>query len=609
MRKIFSFLCSFIFLFCFFVSSAFAAENFLSAADVTYTVRSAGLTHVEFVMSLTNTSSQFYASSYSINVGFEHLLNLKASDPQGSITPRVTQTDEGQTIALNFNKRVVGIGNTLQFHMSFDTPDVAKHLGTIWEVNIPGLSKSSEFSKFDVHVRVPASFGNPAYVKPSFSQTMLLDFTKEDLQKSGISIAFGTQQIYDYELTYHIQNTNIIPIQTEISLPPTTNYQESFIDSIEPQPTQVVQDADGNWLARFSLLPSQRKDIVVKGKALLKLKPHKQPLSSSERAKYLTEQPYWQVSNADIQAITQTTKTPQEIYDYVVQKLKYDFSRVLNNNPRIGAAQILKNPDSAVCLEFTDLFIALARAAGIPAREIDGFAVTDNSRQRPLSLVKDVLHAWPEYYDDEKQAWIMIDPTWENTTGGVDYFHTLDFDHLAFTIKGMKSEYPIPAGGYKLSGQEDNKDVNVTVSDVRPVILRKIAILKTISDEIMAGFPLSGTLTFRNVGNALLDSQEVVIQSSSFHPNQTRIFIKPIPPFGTTESDFSLGSSQFLTNKKDVITISVADKNVIHPIKISPFSFAQFNITGGMFYAGISTIILSVIAITTGCLLIFQRRK
>jgi len=59
----------------------------------------------------------------------------------------------------------------------------------------------------------------------------------------------------------------------------------------------------------------------------------------------------------------------------------------------------LDNTTNAVCLEYTDLFVTLARAAGIPSRSIEGFAYTKNSRLRPLSLVDDVLHAWVQYYD------------------------------------------------------------------------------------------------------------------------------------------------------------------------------------------------------------------
>jgi len=51
----------------------------------------------------------------------------------------------------------------------------------------------------------------------------------------------------------------------------------------------------------------------------------------------------------------------------------------------------------------------------------------------------------------------MVDPTWGNTTGGVDYFNTFDFDHLAFVVKGISSTYPVPAGGYKLTGDENKK--------------------------------------------------------------------------------------------------------------------------------------------------------
>jgi len=61
-------------------------------------------------------------------------------------------------------------------------------------------------------------------------------------------------------------------------------------------------------------------------------------------------------------------------------------------------------------MEFTDLFIALSRAAGIPAREINGFAYTDDIRLRPLDLVTDMLHAWPEYYDEEKESGHLLTP-------------------------------------------------------------------------------------------------------------------------------------------------------------------------------------------------------
>ncbi len=611
MRKIFLLCCFFLFFFLFTQSPIHAADNFTTANDVTYTVAPNGLTHVGLVISLTNTSSQYYASLYSIKVGFDHIQDISARDAEGPIVPKLTKTDDGQTVELQFNQRVVGKGNTLKFNVSFDTTDVAQQNGSIWEINIPGLAESTEFTSFDVHVRVPSSFGKPAYIKPAISPNtnVSLDFTKGQLQQSGISLAFGNEQSYDFNLAYHVKNNHVYPVRTEIALPPTTNYQEVVIQDISPKPSNVIIDKDGNWLAQYSLLPSETKDIMVNGKALLQLIPKKQVLSSDDRAKYLKEQTYWQTSNEELKQLAATLKTPQAIYGYVVKTLHYDFGRVLNSNPRLGAVKALKDPQSAVCLEFTDLFITLARAAGIPSREVDGYAVTDNAKQRPLSLVKDVLHAWPEYYDDTQQTWIMVDPTWGNTTGGVDYFDVLDFDHITFAIKGIDSEYPISAGGYKLSTVSDTKDVNVSVSTTPPTKVRTIQLIKNIPDEIMGGFPVRGLLTFKNTGNVLLEPQDVNIESNSLTPRDMAMRIDQIPPFGTITSHFSFDKTPFLTNKRDVITMRVADTSVQHPIHITPLSLKQFKISGGFSYAALFTIIISVFAIAAGSVFIFRHGR
>src|SRR5258707_13577173 len=102
-------------------------------------------------------------------------------------------------------------------------------------------------------------------------------------------------------------------------------------------------------------------------------------------------------------------------------------------------------------MEFTDLFIAMARAAGIRAREINGYAYTENKDSEPLSLVADVLHSWPEYWDKYNKEWILVDPTWGNTTHGIDFFHKLDLRHFTFVIHGVNSEFPLSPGSYKLS--------------------------------------------------------------------------------------------------------------------------------------------------------------
>ena len=79
--------------------------------------------------------------------------------------------------------------------MSFDTPDVAKQIGDVWEINIPGIKNKDDFSSFTAQVKVPSSFGQPSYIKPQQPDNSLL-FTKDQLETSGISIAFGDNQRY-----------------------------------------------------------------------------------------------------------------------------------------------------------------------------------------------------------------------------------------------------------------------------------------------------------------------------------------------------------------------------------------------------------------------------
>jgi hypothetical protein len=56
------------------------------------------------------------------------------------------------------------------------------------------------------------------------------------------------------------------------------------------------------------------------------------------------------------------------------------------------------------CKNFTLLFVALARASGIPAREVSGLAFVTGGKPRFAG------HAWAEIHDAHQ--WVTVDPTW-----------------------------------------------------------------------------------------------------------------------------------------------------------------------------------------------------
>lgn len=571
-----------------------ASENFATSYEVTYTVSENGSTHASYDISLTNKDSQYYVASYKVNVGFSRIENVTAKDGSGSIAPEVNKSATGYTVGVVFNDEVVGINNTLFFNISFDTPDVVQKQGSIWEVNIPGVFDQNAFTSFNVHVRVPQKLGTPTFVKPE-SAGLKLDFSKEQLGKSGISLGFGDKQSYAFSLDYHLKNENLFPIRTEIALPPQTNYQDVSIEDISPPPLDVTVDSDGNWLAQYSLLPSKKIDVTVSGKVKLYLYPKKEPLSEIQLSKYLKQRKYWETTD-EMKKLAKELKTPRAIYNYVVNKLTYDFSRVTSSKGRVGAKGVFDDPSSAVCLEFTDLFVALSRAAGIPARELNGFAYTQNTRQRPLALVQDILHAWPEYYDYNRQTWIMVDPTWGNTTGGVNYFDTLDFDHFTFVIKGEQSDYPIPAGGYKLPGDEEKKDVSVAFTKDFSFEAAEVDLLVDLPKTVIAGFPVKGSVTVFNKSKTPYPSDMVVVRNDKLMPKENKKAVTLIPPYGKREIPVLFEKTPILTNTTIIATIRFSDSLIPQQIRILPVYLTVWGLGGGVVILGTTITILSIIA-------------
>ncbi len=611
MKKIL-FLLFVVIIFFFSVRNAYAEENFSTNYSISYNISQNGNARVNFKVILTNKTTNYYASYYKIQLGVTDIENIKASDAEGEIKPDITKDTRGTTVGIPFNQRVVGLEQKLTFNLSFDTQGIAENLGRILEVNIPGLSNQNDFSVFSVNVITPSALGAPAYIKPAVinSTSSNLTFTKETLGKSGVYIAYGDYQVYSFDLTYHLYNNNLFKIKTEIALPPNTNYQDSEINQMIPAPVNVRVDSDGNWLAEYVLSASQKLDVHVKGKAKVSLISRPEELSESLKAEYLKPQPFWQSDNIQIKKLANNLKTPQAIYNYVVKTLSYDFSRVTTNKPRLGAQKVLDEPTSAVCLEFNDLFIALSRAAGIPAREVDGYAFTENSRERPLSLVKDILHAWPEYYDNDRKTWIMVDPTWGKTTGGVDYFNVLDFDHLAFVIKGKDSGYPVPAGGYKLPGQENKKDVLVNVDTHLDETLSTFKTDLEITKSAFPWAPVYGQIIIKNEGGQISQPQTIKVETDILEPQNQEISIDSIPPYGNISIPLKFTTPSLLTNRQDQVTITIGQKVITAKILISPFNFSKVQLlaVGGALIVIFTTFIF-IITSKSGHLHLFKQKE
>ena len=571
---------------------SFAAEEFATSYDVLYDVDESGITTVTEKVTFRNLTSEYYASQFKLTIGATQVFDIKASDPGGTLDVTQEQKDTLTTIGVKFNQQVAGLGKTLPWTITFKSKDFAEKSGKVWEVRVPKVSSSSNLESYNLTLSVPQSFGAPSLISPvpnsqtTSSGKIFLTFDKEKLQASGISANFGTNQLYDFDLTYHLENSNWMPILTNIALPPDTSYQDVIYQRIDPKPLNVTVDNDGNYLAWYRLNRSQKLDVRLTGSAKLytSSKVRNPTLDEALRKKYTEARKFWEKDNPQIigklneilgdDPPKDSGEKVKMIFQFVVNYLKYDSGRLKDTIERLGAVTALNNPNSAVCMEFTDLFIALTRAAGIPSRELDGYAYTANNTLRPLSLTKDVLHAWPEYFD-ERRGWVMVDPTWENTTGGVDYFSKLDLNHFVFVVKGSSSSEPIPAGSYKYNGQ-DTHDVKVSLSDTDFLGKAQIDVQIETPDPILAGFPGVVKVKITNTGNAFYPSAPLGLSANRILLlNADAQKLGPIPPYGNAEFVFNIRTKSLLDSYEDQISIFVGGQKFTKDVTIKPFVLFQ----------------------------------
>jgi len=585
-------------------AKANAIQEFDILTNSTYEAFESGATKVKQIIAIKNNTDFTYTPSYSITLGLKDLKNLKVFNKEGSLPNTLRDLGErGESIEITFPNRIVGMGLKNEFELSYETDEIVEQKGSIWEINIPGLSNPDDFGEYNVSLIIPETFGRPTIVKPhkNLLSGRKYTFNKQDIGKSGIFIIFGDNQTYYLRLSYHISNPKVIPVKTEIALPPQTTYQDTRIKSINPEPLDVYEDQDGNWLAVYNLAPGETKSI----NAEILVRVYSKPIfEEKEPSEYLAASKYWEVNDPEIKKVAQELKTPRAIYDYVVKTLSYNYQKVSENNVRLGARESLKRKDFAVCLEFTDLFVALARAAGIRARSVEGFAYTQNSKLRPLSLVEDVLHSWPEYYDEPTKTWIMIDPTWGNTTLGMDYFSSLDYDHIAFVVKGKDSIYPIPAGGYKISSK--TKDVIVSFANPDDFYDKnKTGVDFMFPSRALSAMPIGAVVEISNKGNLPVRNKKLIV-SSDLSPQFQEFYIDKILPYGILKQEIKFAKTPFLTNKTYGVTIQFDGNTLRRDVYVGIFPSGFMIIAGGVLFAG--SIALSIIAHKTWSLY-FQRRK
>ena len=170
---------------------------------------------------------------------------------------------------------------------------------------------------------------------------------------------------------------------------------------------ELVLRIDG--LGDYAVPQAARQRVeVVDGETLVRLGRHdlddRVALPDDERSSALEATTRYNVDDAVVTVLVEALMAQADGLDEQVRLLADWVSETLDDSYARNAetaVQILEN-GAGDCTEHACLFVTMARAAGIPAREVGGIVYGGDQQF--------AWHAWAEVYDGDR--WISVDPGW-----------------------------------------------------------------------------------------------------------------------------------------------------------------------------------------------------
>ncbi|MDQ5943938.1 MAG: Transglutaminase family protein [Patescibacteria group bacterium] len=461
-----------------------AATDFTYDIALNYKLQDSGTTTVTANYKVTYNRPDRILDLIRIAAPTNDVQNLKATSASGGAIATSLEQKSSEGLGYNYDYKEITVdftapdarGSVLEFTVSYDTNELTDVKGSSRTLYVPSLSQIGADEKYTVSVSVPQDFGKlfSTGILPELNgadgNLVRYTFPKAADLKRSVSLIFGESTIYEANFAFPLDNTSGQTKRFTIALPPDTSSQKIFIKKLTPEPIATRLDPDGNILADYDV-PARTK-IVVNTDVAAQVKYLEYDLSTSgsmqdipaEIAKKYTKQTqYWQSTSPELQVkAAQTVAGTDKVIDKVRNLYKLTVDTLSYNNEKIqynirqGSDKALANPDNAVCLEYSDLLIALLRSQNIPARMPVGYAYAGNLKQS--KAVADSLHSWVEVYVPGI-GWMNLDPTWGEK---FDNFGKSDLDHFAFAVWGSDDATPtaVMVGDQDMNYQYENTTIS-----------------------------------------------------------------------------------------------------------------------------------------------------
>lgn len=430
--------------------------------------------------------------------------SISVTDSEGRTLPFFHSTDPENNIVVSISlPRNIEYGSPYFIQTKYISSLLFFKTGTLRDLYIPGLDAGFQFSagqyKFSyiAKILVPKSFGEINLVSPASGvidkgELWEILISGESLVGKTGWVQIGRKQIYEFVISQKYYPTSSIPFTFNTfktvlpkSIDNSKTTQQTFYTYFSQEPYMVEKDGDKNIIATFKVPSNASGEIIIKGYSISENNPD----ISVSNAGTITQidskiiedntkpAQFWESSSVSIKEVAEGIKnslTEEEkeneiyyltvkAYQFVIERIDYSLTKKYGLNERKGALATL-NGGAAVCMEYSDLFIAIMRSLGVPTRAAFGYGYSAIDLETINETT--INHQWAEVYFPAINMWIPVDTTWgekgDQIIGG-------DLNHFYSHVASIDPNTPNSAEFFFFGFASNLEDRVFTVTPVESV--------------------------------------------------------------------------------------------------------------------------------------------
>lgn len=258
----------------------------------------------------------------------------------------------------------------------------------------------------------------------------------------------GDSQVVSFEINHDFHASGkLSSLRIFLGIPKTIEGSQNVINiKFTPTPVAVYDDIDTRYAIFNFRDPPENINLTLKGEIELHRRDlvtalssknapgqsNNATLSNAEKTEYLKAEDFLEVNDPRIREIANTIESPSarlgkmsqpkgveatqtaeiETVQEILQWLRRNVEYQKGDEPK-GAAATAKLGRGR-CQQFSELFITLCRAKGLPTKYVGGLSTYFDKRNPNASG----SHAWAEVFLSGL-GWVPFDPTWMASTSDV----------------------------------------------------------------------------------------------------------------------------------------------------------------------------------------------